>query len=102
MPAPRRYADSASRQRVYRQRQKAASSLGPGIPHPAAIRAMPSHSRWKALQDRARVLLAAVVSEMESYQEDRSDEWQESEKAIAFEERLDQVREALDAVDAIA
>ena len=101
MPAQKKHANSAARQRAYRRRQQAANSMGPGIPHPAAIRAMPSHSRWKALQDKAAVLLAAVISEMEDYQEDRSEQWQESEKAIAFEDRIDLVREALEAVQAI-
>jgi hypothetical protein len=102
MPTPRRHADPASRQRAYRQRLKAVVSVGPGIPLPAAIRAMPSHPRWKALQDKARAHLASVVCEMESYRDGRSDEWQESDKAIAFEERLDLVREALQAIEAIA
>ena len=102
MPVPKRYADTAARQRAYRMRRQAANSLGAGIPLPAGIRAMPSRSRWKALQNKARVLLAAVVSEMESYSGDRSDQWQESEKALAFEETLDLVPEALQAIEAIA
>jgi hypothetical protein len=63
---------------------------------------MPSHSRWKALQDKALLLLAEVVCEMESYSGERSEAWHESEKAVAFEERLELVREVLEALDAIA
>jgi len=101
MPAPRRYADAAARQRAYRQRQ-AVSPLGADIPLPPAIRAMPSHSRWKAMQDKAAVLLATVVSEMETYRDDRSDKWQESDNALALDEKLELVREALGAIEAIA
>jgi hypothetical protein len=102
MPSLRKYADPASRQRAYRLRLKDAVSLGPGIPLPAAILAMPSHPRWKKMQDKAKALLAEVASEMESYRDDRSDQWHESEKAIAFEEHLERVQEALQAIDAIA
>ena len=102
MPEPKKYADSAARQHAYRRRQQAANSLGTGFPLSAGIRAMPSHFRWKAMQEKARVLLAAVVSEMEDYAGDRSDEWQDSDKANAFEEKLDLVREAIDAIEAIA
>jgi len=38
---------------------------------------------------------------MESYAQGRSEEWQESDKALAFEEKLDVVREAIGAVEAI-
>ena len=101
MPAPRRYADAAARQRAYRQRQ-AVSTFDVEIPPPTAIRAMPSHSRWKAMQNKAALLLATVVSEMEIYRDDRSDQWQESDNALAFDEKLELVREALGAIEAIA
>lgn len=76
--------------------------MGAGTPSPAVIRTMPSHSRWKALQDRAGALLAVVVCEMEAYRDDRKGEWQEGEKALDFEEKLDLVREALEAIEAIS
>jgi len=47
-------------------------------------------------------LLSAVQEEMEEYQDERSEAWQESDAAEAFQERLDQVEAALEAVEAIA
>jgi hypothetical protein len=40
-----------------------------------------------------------VADEMEAYFDDRSETWQESEKAEDFHERLDAVREICDALD---
>ena len=54
------------------------------------------------MQDKAAVLLATVVSEMETYRDDRSDKWQESDNALALDEKLELVREALGAIEAIA
>lgn len=62
---------------------------------------MPSMARWRALARQAQTILKTLKTEMEAYQDDRSDEWQESDKADAFQEAIDRVDEALETAMAI-
>jgi len=62
---------------------------------------MPSPARWKALIQHAQEALRTVKGEMEDYQGERSEIWQDSDKAEEFQDRLDQVEEALSLVEAI-
>ena len=104
MPTPRKYANHAQRQRAYLERQKAAqlaAIAAKDTPARAAIPTMPSKARWKALHRQAQTILTTLQTEMETYRDDRSDEWQESEKADAFQAVIDQVTEALESVQAI-
>jgi hypothetical protein len=57
---------------------------------------MPSTARWRALAKQAQTILNTLHSEMEDYRDERSEEWQESEKADAFQEVVDRVAEALE------
>ena len=94
---------TAERQRRYRERQAAARAeelQAKGMPATRPIPSMPSKERWQALLDAARANLATAQAEMQSYFEDRSEEWQESEKGEAFQERLTQIDTALDALEA--
>ncbi len=45
--------------------------------------------------DQVCGILQVMVSEMEAYRDDRSDEWQEGAKGEAFQEGIDVVGEAL-------
>jgi len=104
MPTPRKHLSGALRQRAYRARCEAtrlAAIHAKNMPATAAIPTMPSSARWKALIEHARASLSTVQEEMEEYQEDRSEAWQESGAADAFQERIDQVEAALEAVEAI-
>ena len=50
-------------------------------------------TRWDKILAEAGVLLYMVVSERESYYDDRSEEWQESERGEEFIERTDALKE---------
>jgi len=87
MPAHRRYASNADKQAAYRQRCKAqveSESAGPPIP---------GYRRWEAMRRQALHLLEQVASEMEIYYDERSDAWQNSERAEAFTEVMESVAE---------
>jgi hypothetical protein len=104
MPTPRKHANHAQRQRAYLQRQKAAQAAAmaaKNMPACAAIPTMPSTARWRALALQAQTILETIQAEMEDYRDDRSDAWQESEKAEAFQEAIDRVAEALASAQAI-
>ena len=104
MPSPRKHASPANRQSAYRQRQKdaiTALTRAKGIPSPASLATMPSKARWNALIQTAADLLKSLEAEMETYRDERSETWQESEKGEEFQERLDRVEEALTCVEAI-
>jgi hypothetical protein len=49
----------------------------------------------------ATALLQTVADEREDYFDERSEEWQESEKGDDFQERTDAARNALDAVETL-
>ncbi len=104
MPTPRKYVNQAQRQRAYLERQKAAQLAAisaKNMPAGAAIPTMPSMARWRALAEQAERILKALQDEMEDYRDDRSEQWQESDKASTFQEAIDRVAEALQTVQAI-
>ena len=63
---------------------------------------MPSLPRWKAQREQAQALLQTMLDEMEAYRDERTEQWQESEKAEAFQELIDQTDAARAAVEEIA
>jgi ABC-type Fe3+ transport system substrate-binding protein len=99
MPFPRKHANHAQRQRAYILRQKAAQAAAikaKNMPAGSAIPTMPSTARWKALSRQAQTILQTLKDEMEAYRDERSEAWQESDKADAFQEAVDRVDEALE------
>ncbi len=101
MPTAQIYATNADRQRAHRARQKqaiAAALAAKGLPQAAPLLTMPSTARWAALVAAAAAALETVQQEMEQYAEDRSEKWQESERAEEHAERLELVIAALEAV----
>ena len=104
MPTPRKHRDRAERQRAYRQRQQAARVAeirSKNLPPVAPISSMPSGARWNALIHLALVLLRTVHEEMQTYHDDRSEAWQESEKGEAFLETIERLEDASNCVEAI-
>jgi hypothetical protein len=91
---------AAEKQRAYRDRlkQRATGEL-PAAP---ILINMAPERRWKALQEQARHALQTMLDEMEAYQGERSEAWQESDKGEAFQERVDAVTELLDGLDDLA
>jgi hypothetical protein len=103
VPTPRKYANPAMRQRAYRTRCEAVriqALQAKNLPPVSPIPAMPSQARWRALIREAAAIVGTVQKEMESYRDERSEAWQASEKAEAFQERLDQLDEARGCMDA--
>ena len=91
MPQPRQHADHAARQRAYRARQAAARRAelqAKGLPPSPPIATMPSRARWQALLAQARLALETVRDEAQAYYEDRSDRWQEGDRAALLSDHL--------------
>ena len=102
MPQSRKYDSRAQQQAAYRARCAAASRSqmqAKGLPELPPIPAMPGTARWRAAITMARELLTSVCDEMQAYADDRSEEWQESERAGEFNDRqtgIEDIRDALD------
>lgn len=103
MPTPRRYKNHAERQAAYRQRLADARSKERLCQSEKSliIAAAPGRPRWRSLLQQAQLALQQVVLEMETCYEQRSEAWQDSERGEAFLERLEEVREALDATEGL-
>ncbi len=101
MPTPRQHTSKADRQKAYRERQAAARLAelsAKGLPRAAPISTMPSTARWKATQRLASELLQTTFDEMTDYQQERSEVWLESRQAEAFQETMDRLEEAIEAL----
>jgi hypothetical protein len=102
MPQARQYADNAAKQRAYRARHTHAHEeerRAKGLPPRAPLPTMPSRARWDGLGAQARQVLALARDEMQTYYDDRSEAWHESDRAAAFLEHLDHVQTVLDDLD---
>ncbi len=53
------------------------------------------------MKEQAETLLRSMRDEMQGYFDDRSEAWQESEKAEAFQERIDAIDGLLDQIDGV-
>lgn len=105
MPRPRYTPDHtlsrAEIQKAYRERQKLAREeelRKKGLPASRPIPTMPDTPRWNALLDAARAALETAQQEMQAYIEERSEEWQDSERGQALQERLEQIEEAINSL----
>ena len=102
MPTPRKYQSATERKAAYRARSRAALQTllaQKGFPTASPIPTIPSYPRWEAMIRNARALLENVRDEMHSYSADRSEAWQESERAESFAQVLEALEDALDALD---
>ena len=105
MPEPKLYASHAQRQAAYRRRCREATERqlrDKGLPALPAVSTIPGATRWCQAITNATELLSMVAEEMESYFDDRSEAWQESDRADTFRERLDAICEARDMVADLA
>ena len=104
MPQLRKYATRAEQQAAYRHRRAASEKellARKGLPPLPAIPTMPGSARWKAMIAQAHLLLSEVIVEMNSYRDDRSEQWQESERGDEHQERIDSVEAVVDALDGL-
>ena len=101
MPTPRRYANHALRQAAYRHRcadarkQELRAKCMPPLP---PVATMPGLRRWQALTQQALRLLQTAQEEMQDYCDQRSDAWQDSERAETMNAHLDALENAVSAV----
>lgn len=85
-----------------RQKEKLAElQAAKGIPGPPALSTVPGVKRWRELCDQARAALETVRQEIEAYIDVRSEAWQETDRAAEMQQKLDDVSEALEAVEGI-
>ena len=88
-------ATNAQRQAAYRRRRRATIDgllTTRGLPPLPAVSTIPGWPRWKEAMSRIAAQLDVIESEMTDYYEDRSERWQESERAEAFDENLNVLR----------
>jgi hypothetical protein len=60
---------------------------------------MPGDRRWNALLEHSRAALACVRDEMQSYYQDRTHTWQESERGESLPSRIEQLDDILSELD---
>lgn len=102
MPTPRQHSNPAARQKAYRERQalqRAEELSVKGLPPAPLIPSMPGTARWNAMIQGAGALLQTAHDEMEEYHGERSDTWQDSERAEALQAKIDALGEVLALVE---
>jgi hypothetical protein len=67
-----------------------------------AIATIPGHARWSAAISQAGCLLTMVVAEMQDYFDERTEDWQESDRGEDHQQRIEAVQEIVDALDAVS
>lgn len=94
MPQPRKHDTPAQRQAAYRARSETARQRQQrerGLPELPAIATMPGTIRWNAIFRYAETLLCNAQAEMVDYFDARSEAWQESDRGMRHQERLETV-----------
>ena len=101
MHQPRPSKSNAERQAAFRRRRTeahAALEAAKGLPPLPAVATIPGWRRWRQVLAQAEQALRSVHEQMQSYYDERSDDWLESDKAEQFTERMDAVEELIDNV----
>jgi len=102
MPQPRKHNSHAERQAAYRKRQSQALSdsrqTGKNLPPLPVVSTIPGTTRWRQAMTAIEQQMHAVEDEMESYYDERSERWQEDERGQEFQQRLEDLRAALELV----
>jgi|SRR5579872_3883844 len=104
MPQPAKYPNAAARQAAYRARREQAArdqAKQRGLPPLPALPTLPGTARWNAALTLASRLVEEVGEQMQTYFDERSEAWQESERAQDFITRLEAVEQAREALDAL-
>ncbi len=73
------------------------TTVAPAPPLPT----LPSRARWQALLTQARLALETARDEMQAYYEDRSEAWQQGERAATLAEQIDQLGVVLEELEAL-
>jgi len=97
MAQPRKYENDAARQAACRKRRKQAQDAllsEKGLPALPGAQNIPGWPRWrKGLKD-IEALMSIIEAEMETYQGDRSERWQEAERGQEFQDKFDAFQSA--------
>jgi len=96
-------ATDAQRQAAYRRRRRAAIDglmTARGLPTLPAVSTIPRWPRWKEAMNRIAAQLEVIEREMTDYYEERSERWQESQRAEAFDENLNVLRTIMETAQA--
>ena len=102
MPQPRKHNSPAARQAAYHKRcqERLANPLKQkGLPPLPAISTMPGWVRWQQAMSAIESQMTTVADEMQDYHDERSERWQESERAADFLQQIEDLRTALDLVE---
>ncbi len=94
MPYPKKHASHAARQAAYHKRQEKARReqlQAKGLLALPAIPTIPGYPRWRQALAHAESLLDMVATEMEDYANERSEEWNETDRADQFRENIDAI-----------
>ena len=105
MPQQRRHEDNAAKQRAYRARQaqaRCAEQHAKGLPPAPPLPTLPSSARWQALLTQARLALETAHDEMQAYYDERSEAWQQGERAATLVEQIDQLEAVLNDLEALS
>ncbi len=99
MPQVRKYESRSQQQAANRQRRVLSEQVAlpkknsPALP---AIPSMPGHARWKAMLLLAHELLSGADGDMQDYRDDRTEQWQESVRALEMLEKVERLNEIAD------
>lgn len=98
LPQLRKYKTRSEQQAAYRLRVKRSLeelvSLK-NLPSLPAVPTIPGTHRWRAMLASAQLMLETVAQEMIDYYEDRSQQWQESEKGDDFLMKHENLQECI-------
>lgn len=101
MPQPAKYPSNAAPQAAYRARCQEAQKQQAkqcGLPPLPSLPSVPGTVRWRAALALAYALVEEICTQMQAYTEERSEAWQESERAqemLTRLEALEEVREQM-------
>jgi hypothetical protein len=84
----------AQKQAAYRERQRL-KAIGQLPASPGACN-IPAERRWNTALCQALRLMEQTRDEMQAYTDDRSDQWQESERGEAMQERIETLDSIID------
>jgi hypothetical protein len=96
MPQKRKHPDNRARQAAYRARQDSARQAQlqkRGLPALPTLASLPGSARWRAAIGQCADLLEVICEEMNAYFDDRSEAWQEGDRGVAHQERVEALQE---------
>lgn len=94
MPQPRKYANAAERTRAYRERLAA-------TPLQERAAKKPTYPKWRKTLRDAHAILEATYEEIHYWMQERSERWQESDRAGEMEADRDSLQDILASIESL-